>query len=57
VVVLTTSSAEEDILQTYNLGGAGFIIKPTSFQGMVEVAKCLSLYWFNIVELVDREKM
>jgi CheY-like chemotaxis protein len=53
VVVLTVSEAEEDILRTYNLGGAGFIIKPSSFQGWVEVVKCLSQYWFEVVELAD----
>ncbi len=57
VVVLTNSSAEEDVLYTYDLGGAGFIIKPASFQGMLDVAKCLKEYWFNIVELVDRDEM
>jgi CheY-like chemotaxis protein len=56
VVVLTTSSAEEDIMKTYDLGGAGFITKPNSFKGMVDVVKCLSQYWFEIVELVDQYK-
>jgi two-component system, response regulator len=53
VVVLTVSEAEEDILSTYNLGGAGFIIKPSTFQGWVDVVKCLSQYWFEVVELSD----
>ncbi len=53
VVVLTTSSAEEDVLQTYELGGAGFISKPDTFQGMLDVVKCLNQYWFEIVELID----
>jgi CheY-like chemotaxis protein len=56
VVVLTTSSAEEDIMKTYDLGGAGFITKPASFKGMVDVMKCLSQYWFEIVELVDQDR-
>ncbi len=57
VVVLTNSNAEEDILNTYDLGGAGFIVKPGSFEGMVDVVKCLSEYWFNIVELVDKNRL
>jgi CheY-like chemotaxis protein len=56
VVVLTTSNAEEDILQTYDLGGAGFITKPSSFQGLLGVVKSLSQYWFEIVELIDQNK-
>ena len=54
VVVLTTSSAEEDILRTYDLGCAGYITKPGSFQGMLEMVKGLNQYWFEVVELTDR---
>ncbi|MCJ7434171.1 MAG: response regulator [Anaerolineales bacterium] len=51
VVVLTTSKAKEDILRTYDLGAAGFITKPVTFEGLVEVVKALGRYWFEIVEL------
>lgn len=51
VVVLTTSKAEEDILRTYDLGAAGYITKPVTFEGLVEVIKVLGRYWFEIVEL------
>jgi two-component system, response regulator len=51
VVVLTTSKAEEDILRTYDLGVNSFIIKPVTFDGMVDVLKTVGKYWFEIVEL------
>lgn len=51
IVVMTTSKAEEDILRTYDLGVSSFIIKPLSFEGLVEVMKTLEHYWFEIVEL------
>ena len=51
VVVLTTSKAEEDILRTYDLGVSSFIVKPVSFDALVDVMKALSRYWFEIVEL------
>lgn len=51
IVVLTTSSAEEDIFRTYDLGVNSFITKPVTFEGLVEVMKSLSRYWFEIVEL------
>ncbi|OGO65262.1 MAG: two-component system response regulator [Chloroflexi bacterium RBG_19FT_COMBO_47_9] len=57
VVVLTNSDTQEDILRTYDLGGAGFIIKPQNFEGMVEVAKVLKQYWFEVVELVSAERV
>jgi CheY-like chemotaxis protein len=51
VVVLTTSKADEDILGSYEAGAASFIRKPVTFEGMVEVMRTLTRYWFDIVEL------
>lgn len=51
VVVLTTSRAEEDICRTYDLGVNSFIIKPVSFESLVDIMKTLSKYWFEIVQL------
>jgi len=55
VVVLTISSTEEVILRTYELGGAGFIIKPVDTKDMLEVVKVLNQYWFEVVELANGE--
>ncbi|HMQ51753.1 MAG TPA: response regulator [Anaerolineae bacterium] len=51
VVVLTTSKAEEDILRTYDLGVNSFIVKPVTFDSLVDILKTLAKYWFEIVEL------
>ncbi len=51
VVVLTTSKAEEDVLRSYDLGVNSFIVKPVTFDGLVEVVKALGKYWIQIVEL------
>ena len=51
IVILTTSKAEQDILKAYNLGVNSFIVKPVSFQGLVDMALTFSRYWFEIVEL------
>ena len=51
IVVLTTSKAEEDICGTYDLGVSSFIVKPVSFDGLVDIMKTLAQYWFQIVEL------
>jgi CheY-like chemotaxis protein len=51
VVVMTTSKAEEDIAQSYELGASSFITKPVTFAGLVEVVRGLGKYWFEIVEL------
>lgn len=51
VVVMTTSKAEEDILNTYDLGANSFISKPVTFDKLVKIIKTLNEYWFEIVRL------
>jgi CheY-like chemotaxis protein len=51
VVVLTTSSDEEDVIRSYNLGVNSFITKPVTFGSLVDVMSAWSRYWFEIVEL------
>jgi len=51
IVVLTTSSAEEDILRTYNLGTNSFIVKPVTFDKLVEIIRKVTQYWLEIVRL------
>lgn len=45
VVVLTTSDADEGIVESYNLGVAGYIVKPVSYQQFVEAMKTVNMYW------------
>ena len=51
VVILTTSKAEEDIIRSYDLGVNSFIVKPVTFEALVELIKEIDKYWFQIVEL------
>ena len=51
VVVMTTSKADEDILQSYDCGASSYIPKAVTFDNLVSVMKALGLYWFEIVEL------
>lgn len=51
VLVLTTSSAEEDIIRSYLDGVNSFITKPVTFTGLQEVIKNIGNYWLEIVEL------
>lgn len=51
VVVLTTSKAEEDIYRSYDLGASSFIIKPVTFEALVELMKAMGQYWIEFVEL------
>ncbi len=51
VVILTTSSADEDIARSYNLGANSFVTKPVTFQSLVRTMQTLSNYWFDLVAL------
>lgn len=55
VIVLTTSKAEEDILRSYDLGVNSFIVKPVTFDSLVQLIKALDSYWFQIVQLPTAE--
>jgi CheY-like chemotaxis protein len=56
VVILTSSKADEDVLQAYNLGVNAYIAKPVTFDRLVDVIETLDKYWFQIVELPDKAK-
>jgi len=45
VVVLTTSRDEQDRLDSFDLGVAGYMIKPVDYAQFVEVIKTIDLYW------------
>lgn len=51
VVVLTTSSADEDIVRSYNLHANCFITKPVDLNSFVTIVKSIEHFWFQIVKL------
>ena len=51
VVVLTTSKADEDVYRSYDLGVNSYIVKPVTFEALVDILVTLEKYWFEIVEL------
>jgi len=54
-VVLTTSSQEQDILYSYDLGAKSYIAKPENLERYESVIRILENYWFHIVLLPHRE--
>jgi len=51
IVVFTTSRADTDIRQIYELGANSFITKPAAFDALVMTVTKMVGYWFGLVEL------
>ncbi|MGY4877888.1 response regulator [Vreelandella aquamarina] len=50
VVVLTTSEAESDIIESYDLGASGFIVKPVDIDQFITSIQALEEYWLALVK-------
>lgn len=51
VVVLTSSTEEQDMLRSYDLGANSYVRKPVDFEQFLEAARQLGLYWLVINEV------
>ncbi|MGB9979773.1 response regulator [Methanobacterium sp.] len=51
VVILTTSTAEEDIIECYNNHANCYITKPLDFDEFANTMDLIKSFWFNIAEL------
>ncbi len=51
VVILTSSRAEEDVLQSYNLHANCYISKPLDFRQFVAIVQSIEDFWLGIVKL------
>ena len=51
VVVLTTSSHDKDILETYGLAANSYIVKPVNLKSFFEVVKEIKNFWVRVVAL------
>jgi CheY-like chemotaxis protein len=54
IVVLTSSTEEQDVIETFKLSVAGYIVKPMDYIKFVEAIRTLALYW-TLSELPDGE--
>ena len=54
VVVLTTSSEERDIVESYRLGANSYVRKPVVFNDFLQATNVLGLYWLLINQAPPR---
>lgn len=54
VVVLTTSSEERDVVESFRLSVAGYIIKPVDYRNFVEAIRTINVYW-TLSEMPDED--
>lgn len=51
VVILTTSQAPADVLDSYRLGANSFLTKPSAFSDVVALLRQTCSYWFDAATL------
>jgi two-component system response regulator len=54
VVILSTSSAEADVVDAYKMHANGYLAKPTSFDAWVELFRAVRCFWFAKAQLPTR---
>ena len=45
VVILTTSNSEQDVIESFELGAAGFMVKSVDYEKFVETIQAIERYW------------
>jgi len=57
VVVLTSSSEEKDLFDTYDSGVNAYVVKPVGFQQFIEAVKQIGVFWAFLNELPPERKL
>jgi CheY-like chemotaxis protein len=55
VVVLTTSETEQNIVDSYELGVAGYVVKSVDYKHFIESMKTITEYW-TLSKVPEREQ-
>ena len=47
IVVLTSSGEEQDVINAYEMGANSYLVKPSGFRDLQELARKVHEYWIN----------
>jgi CheY-like chemotaxis protein len=53
VVVLTSSEAEADIVQSYELNANAYLTKPVDFDGFLDIVDSIDHFWLTFVKIPE----
>lgn len=53
VIVLTSSEAERDVVESYERNANAYLTKPVGYQAFQETVRQIETFWFNLVKLPE----
>ncbi len=56
VVVLTSSAADQDVRESYELGANCYVTKPLELHSFQDIVRTLEAFWFNVVRLPPHDE-
>ncbi len=56
IVVLTSSNAEQDIAQSYDLGANCYVVKPVDLKAFQAIVRSVEDFWFTVVRMPSKAR-
>lgn len=48
IVILTSSNEEDDLARSYENGANSYLVKPASYDGLIDLARRIHQYWLTL---------
>ena len=55
VLVFSNSAFPKDICRCYSLGANAYLNKPVDFQGFIDLARVIDVFWFKLVKYCSHQ--